>query len=103
MDLTCLVFGVLFTSAGLLFRRGKLHVRLAAWQAMPEEEREKLDVGGLCRNIGGMIALCGLIFLLAGLVPHFEEKFFVWSMVLWLILSGADLYWIEKRGKYYRA
>ena len=103
MNLTCLVFGLLFTAAGLLFGAGKLHSRLEAWRAMPEEERDKIRIEALCRNIGGMIGLCGVLFLLAGLSTAFQETCFVWSMILWLVAAGADVWWIEKRGKYYRA
>ena len=103
MNGSCLIFGVLFTAAGVLFGAGKLHSRLAAWQAMPPEEKEKIRIEALCRNIGGMIALCGLLFLLAGVSAAFQQSGFVWSMVLWLILAGADLWWIEQKGRYYRA
>lgn len=102
MDFACVFFGVLFMTSGLLFRAGRLHIYLRAWKAMPEEEKRKIDIQKLCANIGTVILLCGMIFLLAGLSAKFKETFFVWDMILWLIGSGADVVYIEKSGKYSR-
>ena len=102
MNGTCFIFGICFVAAGILFISGKLHTHLAAWKMMPKEERDNIKIEELCCNVGGMIALCGIIFLLAGINAFFKEKCFVWAMVGWIILSGVDVYYIEKKGKYYR-
>ena len=65
-----IIFGVLFTIAGFLFACGKGHVHLKEWKNMSIEEREKIDIKPLCRNIGEVIMLNGLIFLLKGLCPQ---------------------------------
>ncbi len=100
MDFTCLFFGALFTAAGLLFACGKGHIHLSAWKAMPQAEKDKIKIRPLCRNIGGAIALNGLIFLARGIWPESGRSWFVAAMVLWLIVAGLDLWYISKSGRY---
>ena len=102
MNVACVFFGILFITCGYLFRAGKLHERLNAWKNMPQAEKEKIRIAELCANIGTMILICGMIFFLAGVSEHFKEEFFVWDMILWLIASGIDVFYIEKTGKYSR-
>lgn len=99
MNLTCLVFGILFIISGILFFFGKLHSRITAWQNMSEAEKVKIPIVKLCRNIGTMISLCGVIFLISGLVPYFKEYLFIWFMIGWLLISGLDVFLIEKQFK----
>lgn len=100
MDFTSIVFGLLFTAAGALFAMGKLHERIAAWKNMPEEEKAGIRIVPLCRNIGEMIGLSGLIFLAKGFWPGFSNHWFVAAMIAWLVVAGFDLYYIEKSHKY---
>lgn len=101
MDFTCLFFGVLFSVSGILFALEKGHVHLAAWKRMPPEEKEKINIRPLCRNIGAMILLSGVIFLLKGLWPEFKNRWFVFVMITWLILAGLDSWYITKSNRYY--
>ena len=103
MNVACIFFGVLFMTCGLLFREGKLHIYLNAWKNMPQQEKDKIKIQELCVNIGTMILICGMIFLMAGAFPRFKEEFFVWDMIIWLIASGIDIFYIEKSGKYSRS
>ena len=103
MNFGCIFFGVLFMSAGLLFREGKLHIYLQAWKNMPQQEKDKIKVKELCVNIGTMILICGMVFLMAGVSQRFKDQFFVWDMIVWLIASGIDVYYIEKSGRYSRS
>ena len=100
MYLTYVCFGVLFLGAGLLFAAGKLHLHLTAWKQMTPEEKRDIRIRPLCRNIGGMIALCGLLFLLAGLWPAFRVHGFVWAMLLWMAAAAVDFYRIGKSPHY---
>ena len=77
MNVTCIFFGVIFTIAGFMFACGKGHIHLSSWKNMTQEEKEKIKIVPLCRNIGEVIALNGLIFLLKGLWPGFENHWFV--------------------------
>lgn len=67
MDFICVFFGVLFTIAGFLFFFGKAHIHLSAWKNMPQEEKDQIKILPICRNIGEVIILSGIIFLLKGL------------------------------------
>lgn len=100
MEPSCILFGILFLGAGILFALGKIHTHIAAWKQMSEMEREAIDIIPLCRNIGGMIALCGLIFLLSGISSAVLEHAFVWLMILWLLAAGFDVYYIGRDGRY---
>ena len=73
MDFTCIFFGVLFTVAGFVFACGKGHIHLSAWKNMPQSEKDKIKISPLCRNIGEVIALNGIIFLLKGFWSGFSD------------------------------
>ena len=100
MNVSCIWFGILFSTAGVLFATGKLHGYLAAWRNMPEEEKAQIRIRPLCRNIGEMIGLSGVIFLLKGLWPGFGDHWFVGGMVAWLVVAGFDVFYIERSGRY---
>ena len=100
MDLTGIVFGVLFSAVGLLFAAGKLHPYLSAWKRMPPEEKQTIRIEPLCRNIGEVILLSGIIFLMEGLFPDFQKNWFTWCMIAWLIVAGLDVYFICKSDRY---
>ena len=97
MDYTCIFFGVLFTLGGFVFATGNGHSHLSAWKNMPPEEKEKIAIVPLCRNIGEIIALNGIIFLLKGLWAGFSDHWFVGAMVAWMIIAGFDVWHIEKK------
>ena len=100
MNAVCILFGTLFSAAGVLFATGKLHRYLAAWKQMPQEEKEKIRIEPLCRNIGEVIALSGVIFLMKGFWPGFQDHWFVGAMIAWLIVAGFDVFYIEKSNRY---
>lgn len=100
MDFVCIFFGLLFTVSGFVFACGKGHIHLSAWKNMPEEEKEKIKIGPLCRNIGEVIALSGIIFLMKGLWSGFANHWFVVCMIAWLIVAGVDVWYISKSSRY---
>ena len=100
MNFTCILFGSIFLAAGTLFAAGKLHRHITAWKNMPVEEKRRIRIVPLCRNIGGLIALSGVIFLTSGFWQVFRENFFVITMIGWMIAAGIDLFFIEKKHRY---
>ena len=100
MNVTCIFFGILFLITGILFAAGKLHTHITAWKNMSEEEKGRIRIIPLCINIGGFIALSGLLFLINGFWQGFRDHLFVISMVLWMILAGMDVFFIEKKHWY---
>ena len=100
MDITCIVFGTVFCIAGFLLAIGKLHNYIAAWKNTPEEEKEKIKIKELCRNIGSVIFLSGIVFLINGFSPYFREHWFVGTMIAWLVFAGIDLLFIFKSKHY---
>lgn len=74
MDFTCIFFGILFTIAGFVFACGKGHIHLSEWKNMPQEEKDKIKIIPLCRNIGEVIALNGIIFLMKGALVRISKS-----------------------------
>lgn len=102
MDFTCIFFGILFTFAGLWFAFAKGYLHLSLWKNMPQKEKDKLRIIPLCRNIGGIITLNGVIFLAKGFLPLFSSHWFVYAMIAWMILAGLDVWYIKKSNRYRR-
>lgn len=100
MDFTCIFFGMLFCAAGFVFACGKGHIYLSAWKNMPQAEKNKIKIVPLCRNIGEVIALSGIIFLMKGLWSGFSNHWFVCAMIAWLIVAGLDAWYISKSNRY---
>ncbi len=97
---TCLIFGILFLVAGIVFFVGRFHIHMKFWKNMPEEEKETIRIKPLCRNIGLMIMVCAVIFLVSGFWDVYKEHFFMWSMLAWMALCFADLFYIDKSKRY---
>ncbi len=100
MNLTCVLFGVLFLAAGFIFFIGKGPQLISAWRNMPEEEKATIHIKPLCHNVGFMFALCGVIFLAGGFSPFFKDNFFVFGMIAWFVLCGVDFFHISKSPRY---
>ena len=84
MNGACLFLGILFLAAGIYFYSGKAVNHITAWKTMPEEEKRKIHIRPLCRNVGMMIATSGIIFLLSGAWYAFRKSGFLWCMVGWM-------------------
>ncbi len=100
MDLISTILGIIILAGGIMFMTGMPLERMSAWKAMSEAEKAVIDVGPLCINIGGMIAICGIILLITGFSPVFKERFFVWAMFIWMAACVLNVYIIEKRQLY---
>ena len=100
MNFTCIIFGIIFLITGILFAAGKLHNHITAWKNMPDDEKRRIKIIPLCKNIGSMISLSGVIFLVNGFWQGFSNHLFVIFMVAWRVLSGIDLFFIEKKRWY---
>ena len=51
MNGACLFLGILFLAAGIYFYSGKAVNHITAWKTMPEEEKRKIHIRPLCRNV----------------------------------------------------
>ena len=100
LNITGVVFGILFIIGGLLFAAGAIHTKLSVWKQMPQDEKDKINIVPLCRNIGEMIILSGILFLVDGVWPAFQEHWFTVSMIAWLIVAGLDVWFISRSSRY---
>ena len=88
-----------FLAAGIYFYSGKAVNHIAAWKTMPEEEKRKIHIRPLPK--------CGdddrhkrYHFFTQRSMVRVSEKRVLWCMVGWMVLSGADVYWIGKSGRF---
>ena len=100
MDFACIVFGIIFCTVGILFAKGKIHIYISSWKSMPQKEKDKVNIVPLCRNVGEVIGLSGILFLLNGFWTGFREHWFAASMIAWLIVAGLDVMYISKSARY---
>lgn len=100
MNFTAVILGILFLACGILIAAGKLHTHLSAWKHMSQQERSKIKVRPLCLNIGEIVMLNGIIFMLKGLISNFTDHWFTLAIVAWMIVAGFDAWYISKSGKY---
>lgn len=97
MDITCLFLGFLFFISGYLIFSQKITNYLIKRNSFKQKENIKVNL--LYKNIGFMIIVNSLIFLLSGFSSRFKKNIFTWSIILWFILTVFDIYWIEKLKK----
>lgn len=100
MQLKCLILGILFLFIGASFFYGKAIPRMNWWNELTPKEQENIRVEALGRNVGSVLLLAGIIFEMAAIFPTFQEKAFIWCIVGWLILTGIDVYDMEKSKRY---
>ena len=100
MNITCIVLGTVLLIIGFLFFVGKAHEHIEGYKRMSEEEKSEIKIIPLCRNIGIVIGIAGIGFLIAGIVPIFSDKIFIWYMILWFIGTGLDVRYISKSKRY---
>lgn len=100
MNYLCMFLGVIFCCSGVLFALGKLHNYLTAWRVMEEQERKAVKIKPLCRNVGFMIIVYGMIFTICGYLHLEQTEIFRWAVVLWSIASLGDVYFISKSSWY---
>ena len=85
MKFISLFLGILWISLGILIRSGS--IQLPVW-------KNKGSLQPFCTNIGMMIQLCGMIFLLAGLSERFQDTYFTWDLTAWALAAVLDAVWI---------
>lgn len=100
MNLHCIAFGLIFLVAGIAFFIGIGPNWIKAWREMPMEEKSKIRMNELSKNIGCVFLIASAIFLASGFSPVFLNAAFVWSMVAWFVLTGIDVAFITKSNRY---
>lgn len=100
MRLFCILLGITFMLVGAVFWKGKGIEWIKAWQQMEENEKQKINKQALEKNVAWVFVSAGVIFGLAGISAYFKEHFWMYSMIGWLILTGVNVYDIEKSDRY---
>lgn len=103
MNYICMIFGSIFYIAGALFAFSNLYSYLSVWKALSQEEQAGIKIKALCKNIGAMIAFCGLIFFAKGFSSVISNQLFTIIIIFWFILAGLDVLYIEKSSRYKNA
>lgn len=63
---------------------------------MTPNERSKVNIKPLCRNVGGVISLAGIILIVAGLWEFFLSEVFLWAMIAWIVVVIFDFAFLMK-------
>ncbi len=100
MRMICVLFGAVYIAIGLTIAFTSIYRRMDFWKKMSDEEKKKVRISPLMRNLGGMIALCGLLFLVAGLWDWFYLYAFRWAIIAWFVLGFIDAFKISKGTRY---
>ncbi|HMM06919.1 MAG TPA: DUF3784 domain-containing protein [Clostridiales bacterium] len=100
MNLYCIVFGCIFLVVGVAFFIGIGPNWIKAWRELPPEEKSKVRMDKLSKNIGCIFLIASAIFLISGFSPEFLNAAFVWCMIFWFVLTGLDVAFIAKSKKY---
>ncbi len=102
MRIECIILGVVFSFAGYFFAFRKGYKHLFAWKKMSDKEKSRIQIKALSRNIGGMIMLNGVIFLIKGLWQRFDNHCFTIAIIAWFIAAALDLIYISRSKRYIR-
>ena len=100
MNLHCIAFGLIFLVVGIAFFIGVGPKWIKAWREMPKEEKNKIRMDDLSKNIGCVFLVASAIFLTSGFSPEFMNTAFMWSMIVWFVLTGLDVAFITKSSRY---
>ncbi|WP_018591298.1 DUF3784 domain-containing protein [Terrisporobacter glycolicus] len=95
-----LMFSIMFMIVSYALYTGKALKYMKSYEAMRDEDKEKIKVIPLCRNISVAIFLAAIIFFIAACSLEFRENFFQWFIVIWTIGCAIDLWYINKSKKY---
>ena len=96
MNITCLVFALLFLVCSFIFFGGRGDLFIPNWKKLSDKEKEEIPLHELSLNMGIVLSICAIILLASGLFEGFRDHFFAIAMVIWLIGAGVDVYFIEK-------
>ena len=100
MNMQCIVFGLIFLVTGIAFFIGVGSNWIKEWREMTAEEKGKLRMAELGRNVGCVFFAAGAIFLTSGFSPEFMRTAFMWCMIAWFILTGLDVAFITRSSRY---
>lgn len=100
MNYTCILLGIIFMIFGTAFACGKCHIHLSAWKNISQEEKDKINIIPLIKNIGAFIFTAGFIFLIKGTWGNLSNHVFIIMMIIWFLLAGYDVYYINKSTHY---
>lgn len=67
---------------------------------MSPEQRSKVNIKPLCRNIGTAISIVGVILIVAGLWEFFLSEIFLWAMLAWAVYVVIDFCYIMKNNSF---
>ncbi|MCL1835685.1 MAG: DUF3784 domain-containing protein [Oscillospiraceae bacterium] len=96
----CYMAAAMLLVVGVAFLTGKAPVFIKAYRLMPEEEKEKINIKPLCRNLSAAFLIAAAIFGAAGYSEVFRLIYFKWAVVGWLALCCADIAYIGKSKRY---
>ena len=96
----CYVISAVMLVIGAAFFTGKAASYIKGYRDMPEDEKAKINIKPLCRNMSVLFFAAAVIFGITGYFETFRELYFKWAMLGWLVLCVLDLVFINKSKRY---
>ncbi|MCL1952603.1 MAG: DUF3784 domain-containing protein [Oscillospiraceae bacterium] len=100
MRFFCGIVSLVLYLVGIYFLTGKAAPRIKGYQALPEEEKQSINIKALGRNIGVMLFVAATLFMAAEFSEAFRQGYLKWAMAGWLALGCADVLFINKSKRY---
>ena len=96
----CYAISVIALAGGVLFFTGKGASYIKGYANMPDEEKKKIKIKPLCKNVSVAFFTIAVIFAAAGYSEAFRLNYLKWAMIGWMVLCCADALYISKSGRY---
>jgi hypothetical protein len=96
----CFVTAVVMFVIGIAFFTGKAAQYIKDYQDMDEKEKSNIKINILCKNISLVFFIVAFIFAIAGYSEAFRQDYFRWVIIVWFVLTSADVIYIGKSKRF---
>lgn len=96
----CYMVSIALFIISIVFFSGKGAAYIKGYRIMPEEEKRRINIKALCKNLGAMLFLAAVIFGIAGCFEVFKTDFLKWAVAGWMALCFADIVFMNKSKQY---
>lgn len=92
----CYVMSFIMIFISFLFFTLKIKDKINGFKILSSSEKEKINIKGLCYNIGVLFVICGLIWALAGFSILFRSNFLTGAIFCWICICIINITAINK-------
>lgn len=92
----CYVISLIMFVTGIMFFNTKAKEYINGYKNLSNNEKSKIDIKNLCRNISILFFLSSIIWGLAGYSEVFKRTYLVWSVLIWIVICILNIIIINK-------